>query len=467
MESEAEQIIVAALRGQAGLKGIVQRLLVGESVENPVQRASARAEQPGRQGSAAKIKAVGYDFRARFAFLRGGQDEPFPRPRRGDVEDPHFLGERRREPCLGDDLVRQRPQLAVRPAVDNLQAERIFRIGEAIRGDILLIEPAFKLGQKDDREFEALALMDAQDTDGIAGAGCRLGRGPVLARLLEFLDEFHKTPQRRDAAARDETLKLDGPVVELEQVGPARLAARQGRDERQVICTAIDSPDHIGDAAPPGRRPPMLYLGEYFCDPRGQTGVAAGFGVFDNGIVKAPVVRILFAVLPYLCQLGIADVEKRTPQNGGQLDVTLRIIQDLQQTQHIADFRGLEIPGRRLAAHRHAGQAEHLHVIVGPFGRRAHQYDNVGIVNVPHALVLFVVYPELGPAGLGADHLPDAPGDHSRLTPARCHHVRVLVAVVLFRLFGIGTVVPVLLIEYVELDERFVAVISRGVGFIH
>ena len=39
--------------------------------------------------------------------------------------------------------------------------------------------------------------------------------------ILELLEKFHKSRQRRDACAAGKSLELDGPVVEFEEVGPS------------------------------------------------------------------------------------------------------------------------------------------------------------------------------------------------------------------------------------------------------
>jgi len=54
-------------------------------------------------------------------------------------------------------------------------------------------------------------------------------------------------------------------------------------------------------------------------------------------------------------------------------DVTLRVIEHLEQTQYIADFRSLKVTGRRVATNGNTGQTENLNIIVGLLGQGAHQ----------------------------------------------------------------------------------------------
>jgi len=173
-------------------------------------------------------------------------------------------------------------------------------------------------------------------------------------------------------------------------------------------------------------------------------------------------------VQAYACKVAIGEREERPTQHGGQLDVPLRIVQDLEQAEDVADLSRLEIAGGRVATDRDAVQSQNLDMIVRLLGQRAHQDDDVPVLDVAERVRVAVVNLELGPAGVGTDHLPNALRNHRRLTMAGVHEVDVLAG---FRALIIALRIrsaPGLLVKDVQLNERLVpcGIVKRSLAMV-
>ncbi len=149
-----------------------------------------------------------------------GDDQQIARPRRRDVGQANAFGLIARH-LLGFVLV----QLVRRPAADLHRAQPARRIEIAAR-----VVPAHAAGQvreDDDRELEALGLVDGHQADAVAALfeNRRLG-GFVVRRRAQFVDEAAE----RNAAAQ---LVLPRQLGDVEHVGQ-HLFAGGPQDEADV-----------------------------------------------------------------------------------------------------------------------------------------------------------------------------------------------------------------------------------------
>ena len=87
---------------------------------------------------------------------------------------------------------------------------------------------------------------------------------------------------------------------------------------------------------------------------------------------------IFFAVQTNFRKFRVTEPEKRASQDRGKLDIASRVIENLQQAQHIGDFSRLEIAGGSIAAYGNAGEPQRLDKVA--FARkRTHQDNNVTV----------------------------------------------------------------------------------------
>ena len=327
-------------------------------------------------------------------------------------------------------------------------------IGNEIVLAVPLVELAVQFRQEDNREFQALALMHAQNAHGVAGRRGRFGRRPVLAGVLELLDERDETRQRGNACAAGEPLELHGPVVQLEQIGLASLAAGQGTNKSQVLCVMIKAPEQIGQVPSSSQSAPAFERrkgpAQFVFHPR----IGAGIRIPHRTGMEIRLGQGLASRQADGSQLRLVESEERTAQHRRQLDIPLWIVEHLEQAEHIADLRRLEVAGRRITTDGNARQAQHLDIIVGLLRQRTHQHDDVTILHIAQASRLRVGNLPGGLPRFGTDELLDPPGNQHRLAlpgPDEIDPDRYIVGSI-----ALARVVPVvrLLIEDVQFDDR-------------
>jgi hypothetical protein len=137
---------------------------------------------------------------------------------------------------------------AARRAVEDLQAERAVA-DEALARGVFHVEFRIQLGGEHHRELQALGFVHAHEADGVLAGAVRVGGSPVLSAVGQRFEELHKPPQRRAGVRGAEMLKLDGVVVQFQEVGPPLAAVGQGGIKRQEVVLAEDAVQQIGQRA--------------------------------------------------------------------------------------------------------------------------------------------------------------------------------------------------------------------------
>ena len=150
------------------------------------------------------------------ARCRGGEDKTFACAGHRDIQDAHFLGKRDGLFGFGDDLMADGSKTAFGVRVDDLKAERVGSVDEALAVLIAHVEFRIEFGTKDDGKFKALALVDAHNADGVFGGAVGFGGRPVLSLLEQLFNEFHKPRQRNGLGGGYKALELYRSLMEFQ-----------------------------------------------------------------------------------------------------------------------------------------------------------------------------------------------------------------------------------------------------------
>jgi len=147
-----------------------------------------------------------------------------------------------------------------------------------------------------------------------------------------FSIEFDKSRKRCYPAAADKTSNCIARSCSLTGLPcvPARSATPiQTTDTRLTVYL----PNQIRKFPASGNRTPLLsFANSPLSSPANSLSLAVNWTILHT-VVKILQISICTAVQFYLCQGAIAYLEKWTAKYCSQLDIALRIIQHLQQTQ--------------------------------------------------------------------------------------------------------------------------------------
>ena len=263
------------------------------------------------------------------------QDELVPGAGHGDIEYALFFG--RPFPAqLGGDTTPDERRIGHAPfRVVLLETDAQAIVKEYLVLRVAAVKGLAHIGDEDDGEFQAFALMDTHDAHDVFLFTDDFSRRQVQAVFFHLIHEL----QVAEEAAEAGFFVLPGPVVQGFQIGLAHIAARHGPDEVDIGRIIIQALQEFCHAVAAAVRAPRIKGGHEL--------LQVLFFIYAVG-QRSNKGR---QVLPQRPVTGQADTgqsrliqaDQRRPQDSRHGQVLFGIIDTAQEGQHDLDFDGGKI----------------------------------------------------------------------------------------------------------------------------
>lgn len=343
---------------ESGTPGIAGIEIVGAS-DSWKQGAEPVDRRPGfEQGSGGDVAAgLGPGGEPRLAGA-GDEKEAFGGAGESDVQESDLFAQEFVPLPMAGEPPRQAGIAARANVGDDGWTDSEVGVEQPVRAQALLIESAPKARHDDDRELEPLALVDAEESDAVAGGGGSAFEGLRRGRLaLEELDESEK-------AVALEGVELAGQSEKAMEVGAFRVGAVLGEQARLVVGFRENGFEAGGEGALGGDAPPAgvgfeksVGFGAGRRDQRPEFGIGGrvrgwGFGTVGcerrgirwragEGLEGRPE-RKGGVQDPEQGQFVDRHLDQRRSKNREQREVLPRVVEETDELNQVRDLEGFE-----------------------------------------------------------------------------------------------------------------------------
>ncbi len=208
-------------------------------------------------------------------------------------------------------------------------------VEDDVGGSVAEVEAASKVGDGNDGGFEAFALVDAHEADGVVGGD---GGGFGIEAGLEAVVE---AAEKAEEALSLEGVELPGEGEELLDVGVALGAAVLGEAPIGVMSLVEDIFEAFGEGALAGESSPVLIVIEEAAD----GGEGWGRGVLGGGVEPAEEggpKGVFGGGEPDMGEDFEGKADEGGTEDGEEGEVLEGVIEEAQEISEVGNFDGFE-----------------------------------------------------------------------------------------------------------------------------